>query len=432
MFRPLLALLVFGALAACDRAPLKPADSLDAVARDYVRTSLTIGEKEAGYIDAYYGPPEFQAAAKADAPKQSLEALATRVEALRTRAAALATGDAMDIRRVRFLDAQLTAAATRLKMLRGEKLSFADEAFGLFGVRPELKPLASYDPVLARIDTLVPGPGPLSDRVDAFQERFTIPAARLKPVFDAAIAECKARTLRHIALPPDEKFDMAFVTKKSWSGYNYYLGRATSRIEINTDLPIRISRAVDLGCHEGYPGHHVLNALLEQKLVKDRGWIEYSVYPLYSPQSLIAEGSATYGVELAFPGADKLAYETRTLYPLAGLSAADAAKYAELQDAMKALAGARVTIARDLLEGRIDEAEAVRLAQRYQLVSAARAKQSVDFTKQYRSYVINYGLGQDMVRADVEAAGATPAARWKRMAQLLSEPTLPSDLKRAR
>ena len=80
-------------------------------------------------------------------------------------------------------------------------------------------------------------------------------------------------------------------------------------------------------------------------------------------------------------------------------------------------------------EVRIDEAEAVRLVQRYQLVSPERAKQSVAFTKQYRSYVINYGLGQDMIRADVEAGGATPQARWKRMEQLLSEPTLPSDLK---
>ena len=276
----------------------------------------------------------------------------------------------------------------------------------------------------------MPGPGPLSARVDAFQDRFAIPAAKLKPVFDAAIAECKARTARHIALPKGERFDMAFVTGKSWSGYNYYLGNATSRIEINTDLPIRIGRAVDLGCHEGYPGHHVLNALLEERLVKGKGWIEFSVYPLYSPQSLIAEGSANYGIDLAFPGPERLAYETRVLYPLAGLSTADSCRYAGLQDAMKALAGARFTIAREYLEGRIDEAEAVRLVQRYQLVSPERAKQSIAFTKQYRSYVINYGLGQDMVRADVERAGASPQARWKRMEQLLSEPTLPSDLRR--
>ena len=349
------------------------------------------------------------------------DALAARVASQRP--------EGLDARRADFLSAQLTAAKTRLRMMAGGRLSFADEAKGLFGVTPELKLLASYDAVLARIEALVPGAGPLSTRVDAFQDRFTIPAARLKPVFDAAIAECKARTAKYIALPKGERFDMAFVTGKSWSGYNYYQGKATSRIEINTDLPIRISRAVDLGCHEGYPGHHVLNALLEQRLVKQRGWIEFSVYPLYSPQSLIAEGSANYGIDLAFPGPERLAYETSVLYPLAGLPTADAARYAGLQDAMKALAGARFTIARELLEGRIDEAEAVRLVQRYQLVSPERAKQSVAFTKQYRSYVINYGLGLDMVRADVEAAGATPQARWKRMEQLLSEPTLPSDLK---
>jgi hypothetical protein len=125
-----------------------------------------------------------------------------------------------------------------------------------------------------------------------------------------------------------------------------------------------------------------------------------------------------------------LAFETRVLYPLAGLPTGDAKRYAGLQEAMTALAGARFTIARELLEGRIDEAEAVRLVQRYQLVSPERAKQSVAFTKQYRSYVINYGLGQDMVRADVEAAGPSQEARWKRMEQLLSEPTLPSDLRR--
>ena len=55
--------------------------------------------------------------------------------------------------------------------------------------------------------------------------------------------------------------------------------------------------------------------------------------------------------------------------------------------------------------------------------------QSVAFTKQYRSYVINYGLGMDMIRADIERAGASPQTRWKRMERLLSEPTLPSDLK---
>jgi hypothetical protein len=429
MLRPrqLAAAILLFLAAACQHAG--PADSLDAAARDYVELQLAIGEKEEGYIDAYYGPTELAAAGKALGAAEGLPALAARVDALEARIAALGTGrTGMDGRRVRFLLAQLRAADTRLRMLQGEKIPFAEEALGLFGVRPELQPLSAYDPVLARIEQLVPGEGPLWQRVDVFQDRFVVPADRLRPVFDAAIAECKARTLRHIRLPEGEKFDMAFVTGKSWSGYNYYLGDHHSRIEINTDLPIRITRAVDLGCHEGYPGHHVLNALLEQRLVRERGWVEFSVYPLYSPQSLIAEGSANYGIDLAFPGPEKTIFETSRLYPLAGLPSADAERLQALSDATRALAGARFTIVSDLLKGRIDEAEAVRLTQKYQLVSEPRARQSIAFARQYRSYVINYGLGRDMVEAYVEAAGPGAAERWARMEKLLSEPTLPSDL----
>jgi hypothetical protein len=405
-------------------------DTLDRIAADYVRMQLEAGEREPGYIDAYYGPPEWQAAAKA-APR-SPAALTIAAAALRERTRAIdpARLDPMERRRRDFLLAQLRAAETRLRMMNGQKLSFADEAEGLFGVRPQLRQLSDYDPVLARLETLVPGTGPLAERVDAFQERFTIPPDRLRPVMEAAIAECRRRTAAQIPLPPEERFTLEFVTGKSWSGYNWYKGGATSLIQINTDLPVRISRAVDLGCHEGYPGHHVYNMLLEQKLAKERGWIEYTVYPLYSPQSFIAEGSANYGIDLAFPAEERLSFETGTLYPLAGLPAADAPRFLALMQATKALAGARFTIAADYLEGRIDRARAVALTQKYQLVSKPRAEQSVAFIDQYRSYVINYGLGEEMVREWVEAAGPSQQARWRRMAQLLSEPTLPSDLAR--
>src|SRR5690606_403409 len=106
-----------------------------------------------------------------------------------------------------------------------------------------------------------------------------------------------------------ESFQVEYVTDKPWSGYNWFQGDAHSLIQVNTDLPIFIDRAVELGCHEGYPGHHVYNALLENELVRERGWMEYSVYPLFSPASLIAEGSANYGVKLAFPGDERLAFE---------------------------------------------------------------------------------------------------------------------------
>ena len=43
------------------------------------------------------------------------------------------------------------------------------------------------------------------------------------------------------------------------------------------------------------------------------------MYPLFSPQSLIAEGSANFGIDMAFPAAERVAFERDSLFPLAGL-----------------------------------------------------------------------------------------------------------------
>jgi len=413
--RSLLAALCLTLFAAALPAQAPPRDSLDALARDYVALTLEIGERDEGYVDAYYGPAEWREAARAN--PRTLAQLAQAAETLTRRLAAIPARRGLDARRKAFLGAQLNAAGHRLRLVQGARLTFGEEALGIYGVTVDLKPLGEYDPILARIERLVPGTGPLAERVDAFQDRFVIPPARLDAVMRAAIAECRRRTIGH-----------EFVTGRSWSGYNWYQGNYRSLIQVNTDLPVRMGRALDLGCHEGYPGHHVFNMLLERALARGRGWVEYMVYPLYSPQSFIAEGSANYGIELAFPGHERLAFERRILYPLAGITSEGAETYAALEAAIRGLGGARFTIASDLLEGRITRERAVELTQRYSLASRRRAEQSVAFTLQYRAYVINYGLGQDMVKAAIERSGRTPAARWAAMRRLLSEPVLPADL----
>jgi len=200
---------------------------------------------------------------------------------------------------------------------------------------------------------------------------------------------------------------------------------------VNTDLPIYIDRAIDLACHEGYPGHHVYNVLLEKHLVKDRGWTEFSVYPLFSPQSLIAEGTANFGIEVAFPGAERVAFEQKVLFPAAGLDPGKAAAYYEAQGLVDQLSYAGNEAARRYLNGEIDAAAAAAWLEKYALMSPDRAKQRVRFFDQYRSYVINYNLGKDMVRHFIDGQGGTPAdpaRRWSAFEKLLSSPRLPSGL----
>ncbi|MFB0611102.1 hypothetical protein [Aurantiacibacter poecillastricola] len=234
------------ALASCSTVPGIQPPSLDVLARDYLALQLAIGEKDPGYVDAYYGPEELAQQAAARDGQTSLGELQARAVALDATLSLIETEPGtQEAERVRYLRAMLGSAKVRLRMLRGEKISFQDEAEGLFGVRPELIDLSTLDPVLARIEDLVPGEpsdGPLNERLNAYQDRFIVPDDRLRAVIDAAVDECRRRTLPHIPLPESESFDLSLVTDKPWGGFNYYQGDYHSVIEVNTDLPTRLDR----------------------------------------------------------------------------------------------------------------------------------------------------------------------------------------------
>jgi hypothetical protein len=412
---------------ACTPAAPDPA-ALDAIAFRYVGLVLRLGHHDANYVDAYYGPDSLKAAADRDSlPVATIAATADSLIAVLGDSVP-AYADSLVQWRHRYLRTQLGALSARAAMLGGKRFTFDEEAKALYDVTPPTLPDAHFDSLVSRLDMLIPGPGPLAARYQQFRDGAMIPAAKVDTVFKVAIAACRARTLEHMPLPAEERFDLEYVKGTSWNAYNWYKGEYHSLIQVNLDFPIPVDRAVDLACHEGYPGHHVYNARLEEALVRGRGWVEMSVYPLFSPQSLIAEGSANYGIEMAFPGEARTAFERDSLFPLAGLDPAMAGQNAEVRQIMEQLNHARNAVARRYLDGAVDSAGAVALMERWWLQSPEAAAKTLRFIQTYRSYVINYNLGRDLVAAYVERAGADPAARWRAFGELLSSPRLPGGL----
>jgi hypothetical protein len=402
---------------------------LDPVARRYVVLALGLGRHDPNFVDAYYGPDSLKA--RADAESLSVAQVRSAAESL---VAVLGDGtppyaDPLVRLRHRYLRAQLGAMATRARMLGGERLDFDQEAKALYDAEPPHYPPAHFDSLLARLDSLLPGRESLATRYQRFRDRLNIPGPLVDTVFKTAIAACRARTLAHLALPPGERFDLEYVKGTSWNAYNWYKGGYHSLIQVNLDFPIPIDRAIDLACHEGYPGHHVYNTLLEQSLARGRGWVEITVYPLYSPQSLIAEGSANYGIDMAFPAAQRTAFERDSLFPLAKLDQGLAERNAAVREVVERLNYARNEVARRYLDGQIDSAGAVREMSRYWLSTPAASAKTVRFIRDYRAYVINYNLGRDLVADWVDRTGGTDeAARWRVFGALLSSPMLPHDL----
>jgi hypothetical protein len=423
------------------RSPAVTGPTMNALAERYVRLVLALGQHDPDYVDAYYGPPEWRTdAAQIKVPLSDIDAaaaeLARDLPALAPSRPGPRSGDAAADDeflwlRHQYLTRQLDALRARLSMLNGTKLSFDEESKALYDAVAPTHREEEFDGTLAELETMLPGDGPLLQRYDAFRSRFVIPRDRLDATFQAAIAGCRSRTLEQITLPAGESFTVEYVTNKSWSGYNWYQGNYRSLIQVNTDLPIYADRAIDLACHEGYPGHHVYNVLLEKNLVRDRGWTEFTIYPLFSPQSLIAEGTANYGIEVAFPDEERLEFEQRVIFPAAGLDPARAENYYRILALVDRLSYAGNEAARRYLNGEIDTAAAAGWLERYTLATRPRAEQRVRFFDQYRSYVINYNLGKDMVARSIEAQGGTaanPARRWELFERLISSPRLPSTL----
>ena len=410
-------------LAACGSA----APDMDELAREYLFLELSMGLHDASHVDAYFGPEEIRTAAEESA--LSLDQILAASADLSDRLRGIAAGDdeMLDMR-IKGLIARLHALDTRATINKGILLNFDDESYALFGSQAPNYDEAHFEAILQEIDALLPGDAPLSERVEAFNSQFVIPLDKLPAVFEAAMAECRKRTLEHIDLPEGESFTIEYVNDKPWSGYNWYQGNAVSLIQVNTDFPIYISRAVDLGCHEGYPGHHTFNALLEKNLVNDAGWLEFSLYPLFSPQSLIAEGSGNYGIELAFPGEERVEFEKSVLFPMAGLDAANADLYYKVSGLIAQLNFAGNEAARDYLNGEITREEAAEWLQTYAMSSADKSLQRTRFFDAYRSYVINYNHGKALVTDYVERGDADADERWARFEAMLSSPMLPADL----
>jgi hypothetical protein len=409
-----------------------PAPALDIkdTAERYVKLVLAMGQHDADYVDAYYGPADWKK--KAEFERKPLDMIASEAKVLRDSVYQLPKRpDDLGTLHKEYLIKQLEALFARVQIVKGERMKFDEESRALYDAVAPTFPDSHFQEILDKLEPKVPGSGPLQQRYEEWKKAFIIPKEKLDAVFQLAIKECRARTLAHIKLPPSESFTVEYVTNKSWGGYNWYQGNYRSVIQVNTDLPAYIDRAVDLAAHEGYPGHHVYNTLLEKNLVRDRHWVDFSVYPLYTPQSLVAEGTANFGREVVLTKPERLEFEKKVLFPAAGIDPARAEEYYAVQDLMKDLSYAINEVARRYVNGEIDGKAAAAWLEKYALMEPDRAKQRVKFIDHYRSYVINYNLGEDMVRRYIEKRGGTedqPEKRWKEFEQLLSSPRLPSGL----
>lgn len=417
---------------ACSENTEKDLKNINSIAEEYVVLVHIIGKYDTDYVDAYFGPDSLKQKALNDS--SSLRSVKLRILDLTKDLDSLIKITKIDLvknLRIKFLKQMLSSMNFKVNSLLGFKSTFDEECKELYGaVSPKYND-EYYQAIINELELELLGKGSILDRYKVFKEKFIIPTEKVDTVFKVALNEAKKQTKSFIEMPHYEDLQLEYVRDKAWSGYNWFQGDGFSLIQINLDQPIYIERAIDLAAHEAYPGHHAHHTLMEDTYVKDSNWVEFTIYPLFSPMSLISEGSANYGIEVAFPGESKLKFEKEYLYPLAGLDSSLAEKYNKIQSLISKLDYAGNDAARMFLDGEFNEEQTIDYLVNYNLMTKERAKQRLNFIKKYRAYVINYNVGLDMVRDFVIRNGGTsdnPKKRWLIFEDLIRNPYLPSDL----
>jgi hypothetical protein len=400
----------------------------DQIALDYLLLSLRLDQHVPGLVDGYYGPADIKAEVDIGQVR-SPAALADDAARILDRL----TAEVADAQRRDWLTAQLVALRTQAEALAGKQLPYVEHVARCFAWTPERRDDGIFEAAAAHLDALLPGPEPLADRLVAWDARFEIPVERLPGVIDWLVGRFRTRAADLFGLPAGEDLRVGLVTNQPWSGYNWYDGGLRSRVDINTDLPVRAARLVHTVAHETFPGHHLEHAWKEADLVERLGRLEASILLINTPECLISEGLADLGYALASPVEDEADLLVE-LFDRAGLPVA--------ADPAAASAAAELTVALREPRERLSEVQVNAALMRHAdgashddtlayLIGTGRlapniAAKSLEFIEHplWRTYVFVYHEGEALLRRwlDTAPAGARPA----RFARLLHEQLTPT------
>lgn len=321
------------------------------------------------------------------------------------------------------------AIYTRLRILNNENVKFLDECKSIYQVTPEFHSFQYYDSLLTVLDSMLDGEGDIRERFANYREKFKIEYKQVNEAFQKSIQTAAQITKEHIQLPDSESVRIEYLDGAPWSAYNWYKGNYKSLIQLNKLADIYIERVFDIAAHESYPGHHVYYSLREKEYYRDKGYVEFSIYPLFSPVSLLAEGTAEYANELIFPEKEKIEFLRTKISYKSKYTEQELKDYFKVLDIVNKLDEVVINISKEYLNNEISAKETISLLEKYGLESESGALRKLDFINKYRSYIINYPIGKSLITKYIKLkAGDDINKKWQVYKDILEKPYLPNDL----
>ncbi len=370
--------------------------SLDTIAEGYVRAALKLSQHDPSLVDQWRGPESWN-----PGPRRPVAELQREIEDLHQQIELKASdiSSSREYARAHYLRGQIRALRYAAGRQLGRAASIDEQAHDEFGAAFPAFDKEAITRVHQQLQRELQGTGALADRVAALRRATTMPRERRLAVLIKAMEACKQATPPDTGLPGDERIEIVFQPGMTFDAFARYQGQHRTDIEINDDSELDMSRAIRLACHEGYPGHHVQNVLIDQ-LFTERRWHELLLTPGFGPHLLATEGAAEAGAELAMPAARRAAVYGE-LFPIAGLDPASIGPLVRVEELLVDLLPVVTDVARLYLASSITQEQALERLAHQALVANPQA--TLAFIEQRRARALVYGEGRRMVLAALES-----------------------------
>jgi hypothetical protein len=372
------------------------------------------------YAESYFGPQELEQTVlieKVVSPRNLLKSCKLLQTQLKDQG--------FEQERLKFIETMLGAMEIKLEIEIGKEFSYLDQVKRLYDITPTLIDDSIFFDARDKVDELYSGKGSLLERSKKVKESQEIPQNKIIPFYELMtdIVRKKTHELFPDLLPEGEQVKFRVIKDKTWSAYNWYLGWYKSRIDINTNIPVRWPTILSLSAHEGYPGHHTEHAVKDNLLYQQQKRFEHSIILINTPEAVICEGIANCALDVLYSRQEAWELGIEILCPNSEESIEILMERQRINQDLKGFSG---NLAIHKYVENWSNEELLKYMMQFELWTEEESNERIKFISHplWRTFIFTYYVGEILIKSKY---GDRPSQ--KGFTTLLTRPILPSDLK---
>ena len=324
-----------------------------------------------------------------------------------------------EMKRVDYLISHANCLKTRTAVLLGEKISFDEMTKGCYDLQAPAYDYSKFDSILKELDEVLPGHGPLEQKVADFREKIRVPREKLPTTLTAVTKIFHDFAVKNMDI---SKENMPRLRFKDLGGKMEFLsilfGYDYHKIDLERnlalDFPYTVDNIVEIIGHEMEPGH-LTHYEFRLKTMIDTGYPEMSIIAQYSPSSGFWEGSARWAVHMCFDGSmDKLIdFEKDVIFELGGLDKGLVECMPVWHKFMDISAYGKLEVTRNRWDGIWTKEEGAKWMEKYLIVSPGRGYELVDNLASDDGHFVSHNYAKDVVKNYFNSVCKNTKEQWE-------------------